>query len=114
MAAGPAGLKQRNDFTGETCQGAEASEVNQRRVLLGTLAKLDTLGLCGVLFKSFGEGSWKIRKEGAEGSILGVWHGVSPFDCKSLISSSLDFDGNGKTDVGVYRSAGVVHKVVVR
>jgi len=56
----------------------------------------------------------KSVKKGLRGPFWGICHGVSPFDCKSLISSSLDFDGNGKTDVGVYRSAGVVHKVVVR
>src|SRR5262250_1172710 len=56
----------------------------------------------------------KSVKKGLRGPFWGICHGVSPSDCKSLISSSLDFDGNGKTDVGVYRSAGVVHKVVVR
>jgi exo-beta-1,3-glucanase (GH17 family) len=85
--AGPDGLSQRNDFTGETCQAAEASEVNQRRVVLETLAKLDTMGLRGVLFEAFREGSWKIRKEGAVGPFWGVCHGVSTFDCNSLMSS---------------------------
>lgn len=101
--AGPDGLKQRNDFTGEFCEGAEASEVNQRRVLVETLAKLDARGLRGVLFEAFREGSWKIRNEAAVGQFWGVCQGVSPFDCKSLISSRLDSKGDGKTDIGAYR-----------
>jgi exo-beta-1,3-glucanase (GH17 family) len=91
--AGPDGLKQRNDFTGEICQGAEAGEVNQRRVVSETLAKLDALGLRGVLFEAFREGSWKIRKEGAVGPFWGVCQGGPLFDCKSLKTSSPDFDG---------------------
>jgi exo-beta-1,3-glucanase (GH17 family) len=79
--AGPDGLKQRNDYSGEICQGAEASEVNQRHVLLETLVKLDALGWRGIVFESFREESWKIRKEGAVGPFWGVCHGDSSFDC---------------------------------
>jgi len=82
--AGPDGYSETNQYTGQQC--GVASEDNQHLVVEETLAKLDELGLDGVLFEAFREGEWKRRNEGPVGVFWGICEGASPYTCRSALA----------------------------
>jgi exo-beta-1,3-glucanase (GH17 family) len=99
--AGPDGFTETNQITGQKCNGAEASEINQRRVVIETLTKLDSIGFRGIVFEAFRE-AWKVS-EGAVGPFWGICAGTSPYTCKSLLRQAADADNDGKNDLAVYQ-----------
>lgn len=82
--AGPDGYSETNQYTGQQC--GVASEANQHLVVEETLAKLDDMGLDGVLFEAFREGDWKTRYEGPVGVFWGICEGASPYTCRSALA----------------------------
>jgi len=82
--AGPDGYSETNQHTGQQC--GVASEDNQHLVVEETLAKLDQMGLDGVLFEAFREGDWKTRYEGPVGVFWGICEGASPYTCRSALA----------------------------
>ena len=90
---GPAGYHETNQNTGQQC--GEASIANQSLVLQGTLARLDQLGLPGVVFESFRE-NWKVRSENPVGPFWGFCDGVSPYACNSPFPTKVFLPGVAK------------------
>lgn len=77
--AGPDGYSETNQYTEQRC--GIASEANQHLVIEETLARLDRLGLPGIVFEAFRE-EWKQHHEGPAGPFWGVCEGTSPYTCK--------------------------------
>ncbi len=74
----PDGYCEQNMFTHQCC--GIANQENQVLVARETFARLDQLGLHGVLFEAFRE-DWKDRFEAPVGSCWGICEGTPPYTC---------------------------------